>query len=168
MTDPRYAELLERSKRRPILLVFLRHLGCTFCREALADLGARRRDIAKLGADIVLVHMADEAAWAPFISRSGLQDATAIADPEKKLYRAFELKRGTVGQLFGWRVWLRGIRAGILRGHGLNIPRQDPWQMPGVFLLKDGEIKTAFRHHRVSDRPHYIGLVCEGCGISQQ
>ena len=32
--------LLELSKQAPVLLVFLRHTGCTFCREALADLAA--------------------------------------------------------------------------------------------------------------------------------
>ncbi|MDW8344362.1 MAG: peroxiredoxin-like family protein [Verrucomicrobiae bacterium] len=158
-------QLLERSRQRPILLVFLRHLGCTFCRETLADISRRRRDIAKLGADIVLVHMADPQQWEGFIRRYGLQDVTAIHDPGKELYRAFGLGRGTLRQLFGLRVWLRGIAAGIFRGHGLSIPRQDPWQMPGVFVLKDGKITAAYRHRYVSDRPHYVGLVCEGCGL---
>ena len=158
-------ELLERSKRKPVLLVFLRHLGCAFCREALADLSRRRRDIEKLGAEIVLVHMAEPGQWAPFIAKYGLQDALAISDPGKELYRAFELKRGTLRQLLGLKVWLRGIGAGIFQGHWQGIPKGDPWQMPGAFLLKDGEVKTAYRHQYASDRPHYVGIVCEGCGI---
>ena len=164
MTQMTRQELLDRSHRQPVLLVFLRHLGCTFCREALADLSARRRDIEKLGAEIVLVHMAEPRQWLPLITQYGLRDVLAISDPQKELYRAFELRRGTFGQLFGLRVWLRGL-VGLFAGHGLNIPRQDAWQMPGVFLLKDGEVKAAYRHARVSDRPHYIGVVCKGCGI---
>jgi hypothetical protein len=37
--------LNELSRISPVLLVFLRHAGCTFCREALADLAARRPEI---------------------------------------------------------------------------------------------------------------------------
>ena len=37
------------SRQRPVLLVFLRHAGCTFCREALADLAAQRRDVREPG-----------------------------------------------------------------------------------------------------------------------
>ncbi|MFN8816592.1 MAG: hypothetical protein ACK5ZV_07645, partial [bacterium] len=31
----------ELSMRSPVLMVFLRHFGCTFCREALADVRAQ-------------------------------------------------------------------------------------------------------------------------------
>jgi hypothetical protein len=30
--------------------------------------------------------------------------------------------------------------------------------MPGVFLLQRGEIRKAFRHKLVSDRPDYLAL----------
>ncbi|MGP1310160.1 MAG: hypothetical protein ACTS27_08185, partial [Phycisphaerales bacterium] len=39
-----------------LLLVFLRHAGCTFCREALADVAKRRRRIENAKVRIVLVH----------------------------------------------------------------------------------------------------------------
>jgi hypothetical protein len=31
-------------------------------------------------------------------------------------------------------------------------------QMPGTFLLQNGEIRRAFRHKLVSDIPDYLGL----------
>ena len=43
------ASLAELSRQQPILVVFLRHAGCTFCREALADLATQRAAIEKTG-----------------------------------------------------------------------------------------------------------------------
>jgi hypothetical protein len=42
--------LLSLSRRRPQLVVCLRHLGCTFCRESLADLARLRSEIESTGA----------------------------------------------------------------------------------------------------------------------
>src|SRR5260370_484740 len=50
----------EVSRLSPVLLVFLRHRGCPFCREALADIAAQRKEIEKTGTQIVLVHMLNE------------------------------------------------------------------------------------------------------------
>ena len=34
--------ILRLSHQQPVMLVFLRHFGCTFCREAMRDLGRIR------------------------------------------------------------------------------------------------------------------------------
>ncbi len=47
------------SLNQPVLLVFLRHFGCTFCREALSDLAKRGAEIDGYGGKLVLVHMSD-------------------------------------------------------------------------------------------------------------
>ena len=51
----------ELSDQTPVLLVFLRHFGCTFCREALADVSARRNEFKANDARLVLVHMVSDA-----------------------------------------------------------------------------------------------------------
>ena len=43
-----------------------------------------------------------------------------LADPERIAYRAYGLRRGTLGQVAGPRMWLRGLRA-IVRG-GIGVP----------------------------------------------
>jgi hypothetical protein len=45
---------------RPLFLVFLRHFGCTFCREAVADLAEKREAIAAKGVPLAFVHMGTE------------------------------------------------------------------------------------------------------------
>lgn len=149
----------ELSRLSPVLLVFLRHTGCTFCREALADLSAKRAEIEANGAQLVLVHMSTEETAAKFFAKYGLQNAQRISDPEKTLYRAFGLPRGSFGDLFGPKVWIRGFQAGILGRHGVGMLDGDGFQMPGAFLLYFGEVLRSYRHQSAADRPNYIQLV---------
>lgn len=141
------------------LLVFLRHAGCTFCREAMADLRERREAIESRGVRLVVAHMGDDVSAGAFLSRYGLGDISRIADPERALYRAFDLKRGSFTQLFGVRVALRGVAA-TLRGHLIGRLAGDGFQMPGAFLVRDGRIVAAHRHRTVADRPDYGALAC--------
>ncbi|MEM8835361.1 MAG: SelL-related redox protein [Planctomycetota bacterium] len=150
--------LLELSHRGPVLLVFLRHLGCTFCREALADVARDRASIEANGATIALVHMSDDAVAEKFSAKYGLGDVARISDPEKRLYNAFDLARGSLGQLFGLEVWLRGFDAGVLHKHAVGKLEGDGFQMPGAFLVHDGAIVAAFRHESAGDRPDYCAI----------
>jgi peroxiredoxin len=152
--------LRDISADTPILLVFLRHFGCTFCREALTDIRRQRRVIEISGTRIVLVHMVDDATARDALSPYGLDDLLRISDPELKLYRAFGLERGTVRQLFGPRVWIRGIVAGLFDRHGVGALAGDGFQMPGVFLIRKGAVEAAYLHRAASDRPDYAGLAC--------
>ena len=145
--------LVDLSEKSTVLLVFLRHSGCTFCREALSDIAASRARLADAGVRIVLVHMGDL-----LLEKYGLTDLPCIGDPEQKLYRLFGLKRGRIGQLFGLKVWWRGIQAGIFAGHGLGKPTADASQMPGLFLLKKSAVVGSFRHHSAADRPDYLAM----------
>jgi hypothetical protein len=152
--------LAELSRGGPALVVFLRHAGCTFCREALADIAARRARIESEGVRIVLVHMGDDASAREFFAKYGLDDVARVSDPDRELYRAFDLRRGSPWQLFGLRVWWRGFVAGVLGGHGVGALAGDGFQMPGVFLMRDGRIERAFRHQSAGDRPEYETLAC--------
>jgi peroxiredoxin len=143
----------------PTLLVFLRHSGCTFCREALGDLARVRGRIEGAGTRIILVHMGD--GIESLIAKYGLQELDCISDRDQTLYKAFGLKRGTARQLFSLGVLWRGFRAGILDRHGIGKVTADATQMPGVFLLANNAIIGRFRHHTAADRPDYAGM----CGL---
>lgn len=154
--------LAEISDERPMLIVFLRHAGCTFCREAAFELTAAREEIERVGTQIVLVHMTSPERGREFFTQYGLADLPQVSDPERKLYQAFDLHRGSVGQLLGPRVWWRGFKAGILQGHGVGKWEGDVTQMPGTFLVYRGKIVKAFRHKSAADRPDYAEMAaCE-------
>ena len=150
--------LVEFVSQGPVLLVFLRHAGCTFCREALADIARDRTSIESGGTQIVLVHQGDRQAMERVVARYGVADLERICDGGHELYQAFGLKRGGLRQVAGWKVWWRGMWAGVVGGHGLSLPEADARQMPGVFWIDRGMVVRRFRHQSAADRPCYVGL----------
>jgi len=155
--DNRGSSLAELSQKHPLLLVCLRHSGCTFCREALADLSAGRVGIEKNGTKLVLVHMGTVESFSAFTAKYGLSDVSAISDPERRLYRGLGLRRGKLSQLFGWRVWWRGQKS-FFEGHRPGALEGDGTQMPGVFLIQRGRVVRRFIHADAADRPDYAAL----------
>ena len=151
--------LASLSYKKPILLVFLRHFGCTFCREALADIAKRRASIEEMGTQIVFVHMANNEVAERYFNRYDLDGAIHIGDQECVYYREFGLLKGSFTQLFGLQSWIRGFQAGVLDGQGIGPQLGDGFQMPGVFMIIDGEVKEQFIHKLASDRPDYLQLV---------
>lgn len=151
--------LQEMSERTPTMMVFLRHFGCTFCREALDDLADQRDQIELLGARIVLVHMEEQEKAQCLLNKMGLSDVPHISDPENILYKKFQLRRGGLNQIFGPKVWWRGLLAGFFKGHGVGKESGDIFQMPGVFLLSKGRVIRKYIHKSAADRPDYGQLV---------
>jgi peroxiredoxin len=150
--------IFELSGSSPVLLVFLRHAGCSFCREALADLGRARAEIEGGGVRIVLAHMGDAAALEALLPRFGLSGVDRICDPGRDLYAAFGIRRGTTGQLFGPKVLWRGLFRGVLARYGIGSARADSSQMPAIFLVDQSEIVRRFRHRSAADRPDYVSF----------
>lgn len=152
-------DLAARSERQPLLMVFLRHSGCPFCRQALADLQRQRGKIEANGVQIVIVHMIDDPNAAhEFFARYNLGDVPAVADPEQKLYAAFGLIRGAAGSYLGPRVWWRGLKCTLFEGHLPGKPKGDVSQLAGAFLVFRHHIVRAIRHATSADRPDYAVL----------
>jgi peroxiredoxin len=151
--------LLEMSRRNPLLMVFLRHAGCPFCREALAEIAFQRRRIEATGTQIVLVHMGTDQDAHEFFHRYGLFDLPRVSDGNRTLYRAFGLGRGGIWEVFGPSLWRRGFEAAILGRNGIGWPDTDMFQMPGIFLIFHGQVLRSFVHQSAADRPNYAKLV---------
>ncbi len=162
----RGASLAVLSLISPVLVVFLRHPGCTFCREAVSDLALGRKEIEDGGVRIVVLSHGDEEAATALLARHGLAAIERLHDFDQALYRAFGLNRGTPGQLAGPKVLLRGIQAGWLDGHGLGPVAGDPRQLPGVFLIHHCKLVRSFRHRTAADRPDYRKLA--GIEVQQE
>lgn len=153
--------LYEMSQLSPILVVFLRHFGCTFCRQALADLRQQRAKIESEGVRVALVHMSSEHEAAEFLSRYGLSDVPRVSDPRQAVYRAFGLNRGKLYELFGLKTWIRGFQSAFLEGNRQGPTAGDSFQMPGVFLIFHGEVLKSYRHQSPADRPNYVSLALD-------
>lgn len=153
--------LLSLTYKSPVMLVFLRHFGCVFCKEALYDISQKRKSIEAGGIKIVFVHMADDETATEYFIQFNLNGATYVCDPMQRYYRAFGLQRGSFNQLYGLQTWIRGYKVKHDHGFELELAKRlgDSTQMPGVFVLQDGLIKDKFVHRLASERPDYEQLV---------
>jgi len=152
--------LKELSADRRLLVVFLRHAGCTFCREALSDVSARRARIEQDGTGLAFVHMSTEPRAREMFQSYGLADLPRFSDPQQVLYRAFELKNGSFRQLLGPGVLWRGFYAALFQRHGFGLPEGNGLRLPGVFLIHQGKILRANRLRTAAERPDYEAMAC--------
>lgn len=157
-TTNRGHNLATLSHTQPILLVFLRHFGCTFCREALHEIAEKRSVIEERGVKIVLVHMGNYEQGEFLLQKNRMNTAEHVSDPECQLYDLFRLRRARFSQLFGIWTLIRGFKVGLLNGHGVGKLLGDGFRMPGVFLLYRGELLKSYKHQFVSDQPDYVSL----------
>lgn len=129
---------------QPVALVFLRHLGCIFCREHVAQL-RRLKDL-----NIVFVTLGTPEQTEAF--RTKMQSPHRfICDPDKTLYRHFEIPRGGLTQMMSPQVFVRAIGA-TLQGHRNGRSDADPLQLPGVFVIgTDGVVTWQYRSKNASD-----------------
>jgi peroxiredoxin len=154
------AELLALSRESAVLLVFLRHFGCSFCRKAISDIAELTPELARRNVRPVFVHLGTpEIAHAHF-AYYNIPDVARIHDPDARLYREFGLGREHPAQsLINPKVlWSWFIRGDIFR-YGIGRISTDAHQMPGVFFLRDGKIIRSFRHRNISDHPDYLKLI---------
>ncbi|MEQ9410496.1 MAG: SelL-related redox protein [Fuerstiella sp.] len=148
--------LHEVSSDKPALVVFLRHSGCTFCRETLGDLAGLREHIEAQGTRIVLIHMGVDPPT-KLLHKYGLRDLHCFSDPHCRLYDYFGLNTGTFRQLFGFKVLLRGIKA-FTGGHGIGALNGNGFRLPGVALIYRSRVQKVFRHRFAAERPDYVKL----------
>lgn len=142
-----------------VLLVFLRHFGCIFCREALLDLANLKNELQSLNTRPVFVHMSDSEIAYAYFRKYDLEGVDSVSDPSCTLYENFGLVKGTSSQLFGLQNMMRGFEA-TMQGTMIGLKQiGDGFQMPGVFVIKDGNVLTSFIHKNVSDRPDYLEMI---------
>jgi hypothetical protein len=153
--------LLELVDASPVLLIFLRHFGCSFCRQTLDEVSRIRGVLEERGVRPVFVHLGTPERAKPYFDYYHLSDVERVSDPSASLYGhpAFDLGRKNVfTQLFVpavWKAWLQGA----LRKYGIGMIKEDGDQMPGIFYLRERAIVRAFRYKTIADEPDYLKLI---------
>jgi len=151
--------LYDLSMKSPLMVVFLRHFGCIFCKEALKDLSSKKAMLELKGIKLVFAHMSDDKTAQAYFTDYDLGDFYTISDPDCKAYSDFGLTKGSFGQLFGLTVMIRGVQANM-NGNAFSLKQiGDGFQMPGIFLINEGVIEDSFIHNKVSDKPDYENLI---------
>jgi len=156
MVTNKFENLKKLSEEKPVLLVFLRHFGCVFCKEALCDLADKREEFENKGIQLVFVHLAENGVADEYFTKYNLKGVSHISDPKANFYKSFKLTKGSFIQLYGLQTWIRGYSL-KKEGHTLDLAKHlgDSTQMPGLFLLQNGAISEQFIHRLASDQPDY-------------
>jgi len=152
-------DLLSLSNERPVLLLFLRHFGCVFCRDSLKELSDKKAYFEKKGINLVFVHMTEYQIADLYFNKFELGGYEHVSDPGCTYYQQFGLVKGNFNQLFGLQNMIKGFDA-TMRGTFISLKQiGDGFQMPGVFLVHKGEIIDRFIHKYASDKPDYERIV---------
>lgn len=157
--------LNDLSDQSPVLVVFLRHFGCVFCKESMYDISKKEEKLKSEGIRVVLVHMSDYDTAEGYFKKFGLKDIEHVSDPDCKYYAAFGLIKGSFSQLFGLKTWIRGFEIAATKQMLPDNKRiGDGLQMPGIFLIRHGGIVESFIHNSVADKPDFETFI-EVCHI---
>ena len=148
---------LRGLKDDPVLVVLLRSFGCTFCREAMADVARARPQLAAAGVRVAFVHGGSPQEAEPWFAKYRLTDVVQISDPGLAHYRAFGLGRTGAHALVDPIVWTRGAVCALAHGFGPQ-PARLLRQLPGVFVVKGSAVLAEYRHRSPADRPDYAAL----------
>ncbi len=167
MTTNRADNVLSLSAGAGVMLVFLRPFGCIFCRHGLSVISQKRAVIEDLGLQLVFVHMTTNDVADEYFAQYEIPDPIHISDPDCRYYAAFGLLKGTFTQLFGLQTWIKGFQMGAVNGFSRGANLGDDFQMPGLFVIRNGVILDAFIHKLASDQPDYETLLRNCCGLPE-
>ena len=146
-------ELRERWERGPLVVMFMRHFGCAFCREHLNEMGRAFDDFQDAGADVVAVFQYDAQSTQKFCDGRKVP-FDCLGDPERTAYAEVSLGRGSAMQIVNPKVALRGLGA-ARHGAFAGLPRGgDVAQLPGTFVVdRDGRVVLAHYSASSADNP---------------
>jgi hypothetical protein len=130
------------NSERLVILHFLRHLGCAFCKHSV-DKFRKLCESTKFP-PIYFVHSSPAEVGEAFFQER-FPTAAHIADPEHKLYKLFGIKRMPYWKLFSPVFITRMIYLSLsgypneYNGYG------DTKMLTGTFLFKDGKLLWSHR-----------------------
>jgi peroxiredoxin len=146
---------------QPTLLVFLRHWGCSFCRETISDLARIHAQLEARGVCLVFVHMGTPERARPYFDYYNFSSIERISDPEQQLYRdpAFALRSKSIFLHIFDPAALKSAFGGIILRHGISLNhREDADQMPGVFVLYQSQIVRGYKYKSIADKPDFLKM----------
>lgn len=135
-------ELRDRWRDGPLVVTFMRHFGCAFCREHLIQISRAFEDLSAAGADVVAIFQYNAQASREFCASRGVP-FDCVGDPLRQAYAEVSLGRGNRKQLLSWQVARHFARQTTCpTGRPSEPPRS---ALPGQTACATGEPERAGR-----------------------
>jgi len=144
-------ELEERWRDGPLIVAFMRHFGCPFCREQLIQMTRAWDDIRSAGAGAVAIFQYRAESTRNFCHHRKIP-FDCLGDPAKQAYDAVGLGRGRGKrrEYLGPKAvkgWFRVACSGAVIG----IPHGDIALRPATFVVRPGG-EVVLAHYNEDDR----------------
>jgi peroxiredoxin len=134
---------------RPVVLLFVRHFGCVFCKELVGRAAGIAGRVAALGVDLVVIGNGSPRSIPAFREGTGWS-GPLYSDPELEAYRAAGMKHGLFAGFKLVSNAVRAFRAGLKQGKVDG----DPFQQGGAILVTPaGEVAYAYISATGGDHP---------------
>jgi peroxiredoxin len=140
----------------PLVLAFTRHFGCPQCKEMTDELYQAQPQLAERGLTLAIVTQGTPEQAKIFCAERA-PGATCLADPQRAVYVAYGLARGSLWQtLLSPRIWFSNLRLQFGKGFHPEAPPkgQDAFVMSGTFVIgPDGYIRMPYYYEDIADHP---------------
>jgi hypothetical protein len=133
--DGREVRLGRLWAERTAVLVFVRHFGCIFCHQQVAELEPFRASIGARGAELFVIGNGSVEEARAFRARQGTSFGI-LTDPSRQAYCAVGMRRSLLSVLTPGVFW-RSLRA-FVRGFRQTGVAGDPLQQGGVVVMAPG------------------------------
>jgi peroxiredoxin len=152
-SDQGTVDLRDRWSRSVLIVTFMRHFGCSFCREHLSKLSRADDRIRAAGAETIAIFQYEAEATKAHCEGRGVP-FDCLGDPLHEAYAQVELGKGNLRQMAGWRV-MKKARSAYRAGGGLGKPQGiSVMQMPGTFVIgRDGRVLLPYYSETAADNP---------------
>jgi peroxiredoxin len=143
-------------QNKVLVLAFTRHFGCPQCKEMLDELVTGYPELAREGLSLAVVTQGTPDQTKEFCAERA-PGILCLSDPERKVYAAFGLERGTLRQtFFSAQVWKSNRKLKKTRGWNTELPPpgQDSMLMSGTFVIgPDGLVRLPYYYDNIADHP---------------
>jgi peroxiredoxin len=130
---------------KPLVLVFLRHLGCTFCRQQLAELARDHAQFVSAGAEIACVAQGDAKVGKAYAILAALPFPLLLCGDDLTAYQRYGLIQARFRSMLNPIMVMKGI-ASLLQGYKQTEVIGNARQLGGAFVIDRAGV-VRYAHH---------------------
>ncbi len=144
------------NSNKIVILHFLRHLGCIYCKNAVNQLFKLSQADPSFPL-IIFVHQSSPEIAEDFFGQH-FPGASHISDTTLSLYNLFGIQKLKGLNFFDPRMILKGIRLSFM-GYRNNLGLGNIYLLSGTFLFLKGKLIWQHRPKRAGDEPNWKKII---------
>jgi len=147
-------ELINSNKI--IILHFLRHLGCIYCKHAVDQLYKYKQEHPNFP-PVIFIHQSNEEQASLFFQKH-YPDASYITDTDLSLYNLFGIRKLKGMHLFDPRMIFKGFKLSLL-GYTNRLGHGNIYLLSGTFVFLNGKMVWSHRAKRAGEEPDWKKVI---------